>query len=296
MGVESASPSRRAVGVTDVVGVIDRRLVHKQAIAEVLLTGIDANDRTATAAAQWPRRHQDYVLGRRYVPTVLLETLRQSVIAAMHVGQGVPLDWQFILQRLDVDVHPALMNVESAPADILIDLDRRTPDDQTRMQTWHARVWRSGRFLGEATGDAFSVPPGVYRRIRFGDRRPPVDGRSAASRPDAQSGRVVPLVVDTGHPGFFDHPLDHVPGMLMVQAAVGVAIQAGLEIGSIRSTFNRFADVDVEHELFVTDTTGPVRGLSACIRSTTGVPMAAVELAEPVGGSMGSDPCESARV
>ncbi len=68
-------------------------------------------------------------------------------------------------------------------------------------------------------------------------------GRSGAGRPH---GRWL-LHVDTTHPVYFDHPQDHVPGMLLVEASRQAA-QALLGPGpvypvALRGTFDRYAEL-----------------------------------------------------
>ncbi len=72
-----------------------------------------------------------------------------------------------------------------------------------------------------------------------------VAGRSGATGPGSR--RRWPLRVDTAHPVFFDHPVDHVPGMLLLEAARQAA-QAALgpdpvQPVAIESTFERYAEL-----------------------------------------------------
>jgi 2-oxo-3-(phosphooxy)propyl 3-oxoalkanoate synthase len=72
------------------------------------------------------------------------------------------------------------------------------------------------------------------------------------------------LRVDTTHPVFFDHPVDHVPGMMLIEAARQAA-QALLgpepvQPFAVESTFERYAELNVpcwiEAELAGTDAAG----------------------------------------
>lgn len=72
---------------------VDRALVHRDAIAEVLLTDIVQLDETSfEVAAQWSRSHRVYRPDRdgRHDPMLLLETVRQTGLALSHHGFGVP--------------------------------------------------------------------------------------------------------------------------------------------------------------------------------------------------------------
>ena len=72
---------------------IDRPLVHRNAIAEVLLTDVRQLSAIEFAvAAQWPRSHRVYRPDRdgRHDPMLTLETIRQAGLALSHFGYGVP--------------------------------------------------------------------------------------------------------------------------------------------------------------------------------------------------------------
>jgi hypothetical protein len=68
-----------------------------------------------------------------------------------------------------------------------------------------------------------------------------------------ETGSSFTLVVDTSHPHFFDHPQDHVPGTLMLEAlrqsAVAVAAPVlgaapqGLVVTSCSTDFKRYVEL-----------------------------------------------------
>jgi A-factor biosynthesis hotdog domain len=65
--------------------------------------------------------------------------------------------------------------------------------------------------------------------------------------------------VDRQDPVFFDHPLDHVPGMLMVVAGLELAEHAAVlrtANVSVRLTFTKFCELDVPVEVSATHETG----------------------------------------
>ncbi|MFD0395159.1 ScbA/BarX family gamma-butyrolactone biosynthesis protein [Streptomyces nogalater] len=121
------------------------------------------------------------------------------------------------------------------PADVELKI---TCDDVTyrsghlsRMR-YHAVLLRDRRPVAEAEAAFGCASPAVYRRLRAGAPRtalplpqalPPRDvGRdhphdvvlAAAGRPGRWQ-----LRADTTHPILFDHPVDHVPGMVLLEAA-----------------------------------------------------------------------------
>ncbi|BDH56032.1 hypothetical protein MTP03_09710 [Tsukamurella sp. PLM1] len=57
------------------------------------------------------------------------------------------------------------------------------------------------------------------------------------------------VVVDPSHPSLFDHPLDHVPGSLLLEAARQFAVcaagSASRRAATLRSRFDAFVELDV---------------------------------------------------
>ncbi|MGN9809965.1 AfsA-related hotdog domain-containing protein [Micromonospora sp. BQ11] len=81
---------------------------------------------------------------------------------------------------------------------------------------------------------------------------------------EPQIGSTIPLVVDQGHPFFFDHPLDHVPG---IQLAVGLLDLFREVVGApdgdrphdrlrLSLTFSRLCELDAETYLHVMPAAG----------------------------------------
>jgi 3-hydroxymyristoyl/3-hydroxydecanoyl-(acyl carrier protein) dehydratase len=58
---------------------------------------------------------------------------------------------------------------------------------------------------------------------------------SAPHRTDTTDGYTASLVVDPTHPYFFDHPCDHVPGMLLLEGCAQLALAAFAGTGGIES-------------------------------------------------------------
>ncbi|MFG2129928.1 ScbA/BarX family gamma-butyrolactone biosynthesis protein [Streptomyces sp. NPDC048751] len=248
---------------------VPRQLVHRAAVAETYLTGWNRTgaDRFAVSA-QWPRAHGLHVSSdwSAYDPLLVVETVRQSGTLLMHTGYDVPLDHQFVLQEFQVDTFPEHLFVGPRPAELVVEIDftqvryRGTRPASARYQ---ASVLRAGALVATADVAFTCVGPAVYRRLR-GGRAPetvsavPVPpGLPPAAVDRVQPGDVVlapddrpdrwQLRVHTAHPVFFDHPLDHVPGMLLMEAARQAAHlrSSDREVPvSYHATFHRFAELD----------------------------------------------------
>ena len=88
---------------------VDRALVHRNAIAEVLLTDIVQLDRTSfEVAAQWSRSHRVYRPDQdgRHDPMLLLETVRQAGLALSHFGFGVPFEFKSVMHDVGFRTWP----------------------------------------------------------------------------------------------------------------------------------------------------------------------------------------------
>ncbi|WP_037671691.1 ScbA/BarX family gamma-butyrolactone biosynthesis protein [Streptomyces griseus] len=248
---------------------VPRQLVHRAAVAETFLTGWNrTGDDQFVVSAQWPRSHGLHVSSdwSAYDPLLVVETVRQSGTLLMHACYDVPLDHQFVLQEFQVETFPAYLAVGALPAELEIEVDftevgyRGTRPASAR---YTARVLRAGALVATADVAFTCVSAAVFQRLR-GGRTP--EAVSAVPLPPALPAAAVHRVlspdvvlapsghpdrwqlrVNTGHPVFFDHPLDHVPGMLLLEAARQAAHLRGADGEvpvSYHATFHRYAELD----------------------------------------------------
>lgn len=214
---------------------LTRRAVHRRTVAEVLLTDCmrTADDRLL-CAAQWSRSHRIYRPQHGVHDSLLVaESLRQAGICVAHRDLGVPEDFRFIMDRIDFTADLDGMVAGLEPADVVLEVNteptgRRT---STSVGFWiEIEFLRNGRRIARAAGWARCVAPAVYWRVRgpVGAGEPcvvaPVEPALVGMcMPEdvvvgASTGPDRPLRVLTQHPILFDHPLDHVPGMLILEA------------------------------------------------------------------------------
>ncbi|MFC4498234.1 MULTISPECIES: ScbA/BarX family gamma-butyrolactone biosynthesis protein [Streptomyces] len=246
------------------------QLVHRAAVAETLLTGWRSTgaDRF-TVSAQWPRAHGLHVSPdwSAYDPLLVVETIRQAGTLVSHTEYGVPLDHQFVLQEFQVGTVAGQLAVGPLPAEPEVELvftDVQYRGRRLAGARYTARVLRDSEVVGAADVAFTCVAVPVYRRLRGGrtagavtvvplppglapeavDRALPTD---VVLAPADGTGRRQ-LRVDTAHPVFFDHPLDHVPGMLLLEAARQAARLRrpdGPSPVAYRAVFHRYAELDV---------------------------------------------------
>ncbi|WP_043825164.1 ScbA/BarX family gamma-butyrolactone biosynthesis protein [Rhodococcus opacus] len=250
---------------------VPRRYVHRQSVSEVFLTDcvpLPEPDRFVLAA-QWPRLHGFYRARDGHYDTMLLaETLRQTAIYLGHTRYRVPLPNRFVMQHLQVSASPDALEVGAAAADVIVEVavSRHVyRGDALAAFRVDLRFRCGGLQIGAATGDAAVFPPAAYARARWGDRGPRTVGTPWCPDP-VRSGLVGhvddahvvlgpqrardewEVRVDTAHPVLFDHPCDHIPGMLLFEAIRQAACaRLGLpdaHLASLGATFHRFAELD----------------------------------------------------
>ncbi|WP_217213347.1 ScbA/BarX family gamma-butyrolactone biosynthesis protein [Streptomyces sp. AC550_RSS872] len=250
---------------------VPRELVHRASVAETFLTGVTSTDTDRfTVFAEWPRAHQLHVSPDRsaYEPLLVAETVRQAGTLIAHTAYEVPMGHQFVLRELRITTHPEHLVMGPTPAEPVL---RIAVPDVTRRGgrpagfRYDVEIWLGEELVGTAHVAATWTSAAVYRRLRGGrtaatvsalpvppglppaavDRALPADVVLApAGHPDGWQ-----LRVDTGHAVFFDHPLDHVPGMLLLEAA-RQAVRAGARntrrtAASFHAVFHQYAELDV---------------------------------------------------
>ncbi|MEU5047298.1 ScbA/BarX family gamma-butyrolactone biosynthesis protein [Streptomyces griseorubiginosus] len=262
---------------------VPRTIVHRAAVSEVLATGLQrVGEDHYRVGVQWPRSHSYYgrVAGRWHDPMLLAESIRQALLVIAHQEYGVPLGHKFLSSSLDYHLEPDGARLTERPAHILLDI--RCHNIKRRGRSISAMdlevdCLRDGTRVGSGAISAQCVPEVAYRRLR-GERadnqpglpmpdavRPRLVGRDSvfdvvlgASRID----RVWTLRYDRDHPVLFDHPVDHVPGMVLMEAARQSALAVlgtsdGL-IVSCESAYQKYVEFD--STCLVTATPKPATG------------------------------------
>ncbi|MDX3329728.1 MULTISPECIES: ScbA/BarX family gamma-butyrolactone biosynthesis protein [Streptomyces] len=267
---------RPAPPIPELTTTVPRQYVHRASVSEVLLTGWEAVADSAAGGAesfvvraQWPRGHSLFSQVAGYQdPMLLIESVRQIGSLLSHAEFGAPFGHQFLMWDMSFATTEEMLVAGPAPTEV-------------ELHTVCSDVVRRGRSLSSmrydvtavvdgvalATGRAgFScTSPAVHRRLR-GDRPTstgyvpgrPIDparvGRNGAGHvvlADDGTGAGAhrwELRVDTTHPIFFDHPVDHVPGMVLLEAARQAAhASTGLPdalVVALDSVFTRYVELD----------------------------------------------------
>ncbi|MEG3631317.1 ScbA/BarX family gamma-butyrolactone biosynthesis protein [Streptomyces poriticola] len=265
---------------------VPRSLVHRHALSEVFLTdSACVDDERFVAAAQLPPSHAyytDHTAPQVLDPLLLLECCRQAETHAVHAHFGAPSGTKFVLQEwamtLSGDVPEG-----SAGGPVPVTVEATTQEAQWVAGTlrglgYRMRVSAQGRPLCEVSMRVKYVTDTVYAKLRGraagtvptseAYRHPETAGlvepaRVGRARPEnvvlldpAPAGDSVAarLRVAGGHPSLFDHPQDHVPGMVLMEAgrqaallSAGTFTGEGAErwaVSGLRASFGAYAELD----------------------------------------------------
>ncbi|PSJ28372.1 hypothetical protein B7P34_12825 [Streptosporangium nondiastaticum] len=258
MNTGTTSPAEAPALTAD--RTVHRRLVHKRAVEQVLTTAVAESGGRLLGTAQLPRLHRHYNDTRAPYHDLLLvgEAARQTVEAIVHELLHVPLDRRFVLGDLGI----AFTTLEAVrtgpePADLLVELDidrlRRRRDGSVRSLRGAATCRIGGRDAARFTGTLLFLEGDSYDDLRAGSSGPRAPGTgeapprcepSAVGRTDPRNvvigglrtehpeaggepgETVADIVADPQDPVFYDHALDHLPGMLLMEAARQTALAA----------------------------------------------------------------------
>ncbi|MEU0390087.1 ScbA/BarX family gamma-butyrolactone biosynthesis protein [Streptomyces chartreusis] len=248
---------------------VTKELAHRTTEADVFPVRWRRTSETRFRfTAHWPADHAFFgpVDDRHQDPMVVGETLRQASMVLAHAEFGAPADTHFVMWDLTVHTDPSALLLSDAaePVDVDVvcsEIRRRGRGLHSMRTTMEFR--RAGRFVARGTGSTGCTSPLAYRRLRaeqlveVGTPVPLLPGISPAlaGRSRAEDVVLAPadrpgvwrLRVDTGHPVLFPRPNDHVPGMVLFEAARQAATAASgrppFLPRSMAATFSRYAEL-----------------------------------------------------
>jgi len=208
---------------------IDSSLVHKTSPDQVLLTTAEN-----TAAGGWdlnvavPPGHP--LAGAIPTASTLLgvELMRQCAIAYAHVAAGVPLGWAFLMNELSFEWHGDSVPANAGEFDGRVSVRQRAVKmrkGQVSDLQLEADYLSGGLVVGSGSGDLSCLPTRAYQAVR---RNAPKTGVGNTGPLGAvlagelrQAGTLdAVLVWNQGDRFIFDHPSDHVSGMLFASAVL----------------------------------------------------------------------------
>lgn len=190
--------------------------------------------------------------------TLVAEWTRQTVIASAHHHYDVPIGFAFVMRQLQVELLAPVLGV--TPSVLIVTADVVRKGGHVRgLRAWvYFQV--AGRLVARGYGDLQVLTPAVYGRVRSGGRCSADLTRASGQERPVDLERIAPqrwrVRFDPHDRFFFDHPLDHVPGMLLFEAARGLAValsEYGVDdLVSFDGVFCQYAELDEVLEFEVT--------------------------------------------
>ncbi|AXE28002.1 hypothetical protein C0216_31320 (plasmid) [Streptomyces globosus] len=262
----------RTDGAHRVPTLVAQRHTHKTNPDEVLLTEWQRTDEHSfVVRATWPRTHDFYTTRHGlHDPLLLSETVRQALPLLSHVAYETPMGHQLLWHDLRWVLDPAALMAAEQETELELHItcsEVKYRRGRAVSMLLTALVYRAGRPLARARTRFAIQDRAIYERLRaqYADidlanaralpPAPPVPA-STVGRTRAADVVLSPagrphqwlLRVDTTHPILFDHRVDHVPGMLLLeagrQAAQAVASPQPSVVVGMDTAFMRYAELD----------------------------------------------------
>ncbi|MEU2742184.1 ScbA/BarX family gamma-butyrolactone biosynthesis protein, partial [Streptomyces sp. NPDC007095] len=227
---------------------VPREYVHRSTLAEVFLTGCEqTGDTHYTLTAQWPRAHTFFTTpdGTHHHPLQAAETIRQTGLYLAHAELGIPLGHHFLMRNLHLTTHPQHLTIGPTPTDLTLTATYTPHHPHTKRPTdftMHITITRNGHPTATGTGRFTCLTPTTYQRLRHPHTTHTTTASAATHQPPnpqptptpTHYGRTLPhdivltptphphtwqLTPNPHHPILFDHTTDHIPGMVLLEAA-----------------------------------------------------------------------------
>jgi hypothetical protein len=251
---------------TDIGGSdgVRKEYVHLSRAEAVLVTGWHRReDGEFSLTADWPAPDG----GLPYDPRMLTQAIRQSGLLIAHAEYGVPLSHHTLLHSFDFTVAPGFRVASTGPSPLTVGISLAEPKKRGRAVSslgMDIRLYQDDALVARADCDFGWISPGAYRRLR-GEHL--TTGWNTWAVPAPADPRTVRRACGTDvvlAPGdrphhwqlrndvdnvlLYDHPVDHVPGLVLIeaahQAANAVLHPAPFEATTVDTSFERYVEFD----------------------------------------------------
>jgi 2-oxo-3-(phosphooxy)propyl 3-oxoalkanoate synthase len=251
------------------IRTLPKHLVHRRSVAEVFLTDycFDPSSDYCKVAVQLPIAHRMFDSTVEQDPLCVAEAFRQAVVLLGHTRYDIPLHYRFLMETFGVELFDALdAQVSTSPATIVLTVNTISHRAGAVSGVGVSGVFSSGaREVARCYAVARGVDPEGYRRIRQGrdiysPTRRTIPENTEVLTPD-RVGRHLSIDVlistdvrnqtmfctpDPGNTALFDHPVDHIPGMVLFEAArQALRVRTGnpaAQIRALSASFPRYTE------------------------------------------------------
>ncbi|MGW1374399.1 ScbA/BarX family gamma-butyrolactone biosynthesis protein [Streptomyces sp. NPDC002446] len=248
---------------------VPKEFVHLRYGDSVLLTGWHCTGAMEfQVTARWPAPDSG-VPGRGFRSGSMkaAQTVRQAGLLLAHAEFGAPLSHAVLLRTFDFAFDLERLEAEKKPATLILKVlceitkSRGSSISGLRMTM---SIHHEGQQVGTAATSFEWIPPGVYRRLRgvhaeaVRDQPPlpaPVPPAQVdcatdvevALTPTDKAGRWL-LRSDFRNTALYDHPVDHVPGLVLIEAAQQAArlvtSRGTFRPSAVTTVFDRYVEFD----------------------------------------------------
>ncbi|MEU6062835.1 ScbA/BarX family gamma-butyrolactone biosynthesis protein [Streptomyces sp. NPDC047097] len=266
-----ANGSPRPAAGRAATSAVAKELVHLSYDEYVLIKGCTrVDDSTFLLTAQWPAGTGRAVpgCGTRFESLIMAQTIRQGGLMLAHSVFGAPADHQTLLRTFDFTVDPQAQLAPGKPDHLFILVSCKPVNPHPKRRLTRLRLEmdiRSGdTSIGTGATDFEWIAPAVYRRIRGSHEQavheqPPLPAPVPAPRVGRSKDSEVVLAAsaeprrwqlrsDFSNTFLYDHAVDHVPGLVLIEAAHQAAClvtSPGVFLPrSVTTTFDRYVEFD----------------------------------------------------
>jgi hypothetical protein len=237
---------------------------HLKREESVLVVGWERSGaHTFTLDIRWPAVRGDLL----YDPRILAQTIRQSGLVIAHAEYDVPLTHQTVLNTLDIAVAPGFRAPRDQASVLRVELDVSEPKRGVRTPSalcMGMHILHGGVTVARVDTAFGWISPPVYRRLRgqyvsidwndgpvLAPVAPELVGRPGTVDVLLSAGKELNrwLLRNAVANGLlFDHPVDHVPGLVLLDAAqqAAHALVAPIPFAPtwVSTRFSRYVEFD----------------------------------------------------
>ena len=216
--------------------------VHKESAAQVFPSRVaSVGTDELWAEVRWPSTDSFYNDASSGIDSfMLMETVRQLTILTCHYHYGTATDAHFVMSGLGMALVPSgsqsLTRPTAVSARLIGTRVRRSADGTLQSVRLEVEFFQEGVLFATGHGDAMILNARVYSRLRGGRTTKRLGGAPRSSGAPLEPclvGHIVEsevvisadhsndsftLSLDFSNSVLFDHPLDHIAGMIPVEA------------------------------------------------------------------------------
>ncbi|GHH27686.1 ScbA/BarX family gamma-butyrolactone biosynthesis protein [Streptomyces lanatus] len=239
---------------------VPKEYVHLHREESVLVTGWSKDgDDQYSVGARWPAAEQGLP-----DPLLLTQTIRQSCLVIAHAERSVPLSHQTLMERMDFSLAPGFRALKNRPVDLLVKVSCRSTG--RRSMRMELTLLHEKQTVATSVVSFSWIAPAVYRRLR-GEYLDVPWGRFPVPLPAPVEAHTVgradtscvvlaatdlpgrwQLRTDVDNKVLYDHPVDHVPALALIegacQAAQGLMRPAVFTPVEVTSWYDRYIEFD----------------------------------------------------